>query len=266
MPAVKYRDKPALQDRLAAEYVLGTLRGPARARFQSWLRDDAALRRTVSEWEERLAPMASAVREVAPPARVWQNIEARIGKPAGVPAGAARPVASAAAPASGWWDSLAFWRNWGLVATGCAAALMVATALRAPEIVEREVVRTVEVPSNAMQPSYIAMLEDDRGELVFMAYAGRKSDELWVKRMGMKPLEPGQSYELWALPGKPGMPVTSLGVIPAGEKGTIKLASIADQRLADVPQLAISLEPEGGSKTGQPTGPVMYKGDCLRFW
>lgn len=76
---MRYRDKPALQDRLAAEYVLGTLRGRARARFQAWLRQDAALRRTVAEWEGRLAPLAAGVAEVAPPRRVWDAIEARIG-------------------------------------------------------------------------------------------------------------------------------------------------------------------------------------------
>ncbi len=57
---MKYRD-PALRDKLAAEYVLGTLRGRARARFQRLLRYDPALRRAVDAWEERLLPMALAV-------------------------------------------------------------------------------------------------------------------------------------------------------------------------------------------------------------
>ena len=276
---MNYRDKPELQDRLAAEYVLGTLRGRARLRFQRWLQTDSALRRAVAQWEQRLVPLALAAREVAPPPSVWRNIEARIltsvaaqGMPqVGVQltpreesVARTRPAVKPANTEAGWWDSLAFWRNWGLVATGCAVALSVATAIREPQI--REVVKTVEVDSARMQPSYIAMLEDDKGNMVLMAYAGRKSDELWVKQLAMEPLPAGKTYELWGLPTQPGMPAKSLGMVPAADKGTIKLAAVADQSLSDFPRLAISLEPMGGSPTGQPTGPVMYQGDCHKFW
>jgi anti-sigma-K factor RskA len=252
---VKYRGKPALQDKLAAEYVLGTLRGRARLRFQAWLRDDAALRGTVAEWEARLAPMVAGVAEVRPPRRVWTAIQSRIGGPARE----AKP---------GFWDSLAFWRNWGLVATGCAAALVAAIALRAPQTIEVPVVKTVEVPLKGMQPSYVALLHatKDGEKLVFVAYAGRESDELWVKKVALGDAPAEHGFELWGLPAKPGEAPKSLGMLPAGEQGTIKLAAAADQSLRDFPALAISIEPAGGSKTGLPTGPVIAKGDCLKFW
>jgi anti-sigma-K factor RskA len=253
---MRYRGKPALQDKLAAEYVLGTLRGRARLRFQAWLREDAALRRTVAEWESRLAPMAAGIAEVRPPGRVWTAIQSRLG--GGAPA--AKPA---------FWDSLAFWRNWGLLATGCAAALLAAVALRQPQTIEVPVVQTVEVPSTAMQPSYIALLHataPDGQKLVFLAYAGRQSDELWVKNVALGEAPPDHGHELWGLPATPGEPPKSLGMLPKLEKGTIKLAAAADQSLRDFPALAISIEPAGGSKTGLPTGPVIAKGDCLRFW
>jgi anti-sigma-K factor RskA len=255
---VNYRNKPDLQDRLAAEYVLGTLRGPARLRFQAWMREDAALARTVREWEERLSPMVDALAEKKPPKRVWKSIEGRIAAPRPTPA--ARPRL---------WDSLGFWRGWGLVTSGLAAALVVAIAAQKPEVVE--VVRTVEVgttaeaPPTKMQPSYVAMLEDAQGSMKVMAYAARHSDELWFKVEGMEH-KAGHSYELWGLPAKPGEPPTSLGVLPAKESGTIKLAAAADKTLSDFPRLAISVEPEGGSKTGLPTGPVVAKGECMKFW
>jgi anti-sigma-K factor RskA len=272
---MKYRGKPELQERLAAEYVLGTLRGRARQRFQAWMREDAALRRAVAEWEERLAPLAAAVAPVRPPRRVWQGIEARLHEGR---THAPRPAVGGPAPQPGFWDSLAFWRNWGLVASGCAAALIALTVFWRPGAIEDEVQRRVDAEigrrldvalDNAvkkMQPSYVATVEDKQGNVVFVAYAARKSDELWVKSVALEPLKPGTRYELWGLSAKEGGRPKSLGMIPTVEKGTIKLAAVADQALSDFPKLAISLEPDGGSKTGQPTGPVMYVGDCHKFW
>ena len=46
----------------------------------------------------------------------------------------------------------------------------------------------------------------------------------------------------------------------------LKLAAVADQSLAEVPALAISLEPKGGSSTGAPTGPVLFTGPCVKYW
>jgi anti-sigma-K factor RskA len=253
---MKYRNKPALQDKLAAEYVLGTLRGRARLRFQSWLRDDAALRRTVAEWEGRLAPMAATIAEVRPPRRVWQALESRIA--------VSRPQPAR----SGFWESLAFWRGWGLIASGCAAALIAALALQRPQVVEVPIEKIVEKPATGMQQSYVAILHaaENSEKLVFVAYAGRHSNELWVKKvaLGAAPAEKG--YELWGLSGKEGEPPTSLGMLPEDEKGTMKLVAAADQSLKDFPALAISIEPPGGSTTGRPTGPVVASGPCLKFW
>ncbi len=258
---MNYRGKPEMQDRLAAEYVLGTLRGRARQRFEVWMRDDAALRRTVAEWQERLAPMATAVPPIRPPRRVWQGIESRLQQ------GARKPVATRR-PST--WESLAFWRNWGLAASGFAAALVVAMAFLMPahirDEVDRGILQAVAEASRNMQPSYIAILEDTKGNVTFVAYAARTADELWVKNVGMETLPSGQRYELWGLSGRQDAAPKSLGLVPVAEKGTMKLAAIADKSLTDFPKLAISLERAGGSVTGLPTGPVMYVGDCHNFW
>jgi len=265
MRGMKYRGKTELLDRLAAEYVLGTLRGRARQRFEGWMRDDAALRRTVHEWEERLAPLAEAVAPVRPPRRLWRNIEARIdAMQSSAPANAGRRT-----PA-GWRGSLAFWRNWGLASAGLASALVLAMAFWVPqrmhEAIDQAVAEALREEGRRMQPSYIAVLEDAKGNVTFVAYAARTSDELWIKDIGLERLSGGRRYELWGLSGRDGVQPRSLGLVPMSEKGTIKLAAVADKSLSDFPKLAISLESSGGSSTGVPTGPVMYVGNCHKFW
>jgi anti-sigma-K factor RskA len=252
---MKYRDKPALQQKLAAEYVLGTLRGPARARFQTWLREDAALRNLVAEWEERLMPLTAAVEPAEPPHRVWRSVEARIDA-----------LGARVQPRSGdWWNNLAFWRNWGLIATSFAAAVLFTVMLKTPD---QPIPQAPAIADSRMQPSYIAVLHamDDKNKLMFMAYAGRKANELWVKRVSLPQTPATHSYELWAMPAKPGEAPRSLGIIPPEQKATMQMVAIADTALKDVPELAITMEPAGGSRTGLPSGPMIAKGECFNFW
>lgn len=227
-------DKPLLRERLAAEYALGTLRGAARARFRRWIREDGALARAVDEWESRLAPMAAGVEPVRPPARVWKEIEARL---------------HAAPLPSGKRGFL--WRSLGLVAGGAAAALAIMT-----------VVLSLQTPVTG---EYLAVLSDPKTRKpVLLVSAGRQDDRLRIKTLDPAIQVANASLELWALPaeGKP----RSLGLIPSARKGELQLAFAADRALSDVPALAISLEPVGGSPTGAPTGPVLYTGPCVKDW
>ncbi len=245
---------PELQDRLAAEYVLGTLRGAARTRFQRLVTRDAGLRAAVEGWQARLVPIAAAIEPVLPPKRVWENIVART---------AASP---AAAKKSGLWESLAFWRNLGLVASGASTALLAAIVVFAPDAPRHAPApQFVRVPASELPAAYFAVLSDPKSHRPVLAVsATRNSDQLVVKRLDASIVVPGKSLELWALPtgGAP----QSLGVVAAQEKHTIKLKAVADTALGETPLLAISLEPPGGSPTGAPTGPVLYTGPCIKVW
>lgn len=98
--------RPELQDRLAAEYVLGTLHGRARRRFERLLAETPALAERVRAWQARLEPLDADLPPVAPPASVWEHIAARTG------AASARR-----------------WRRLGLLATAATLLLAVATGL-----------------------------------------------------------------------------------------------------------------------------------------
>ena len=55
-------------------------------------------------------------------------------------------------------------------------------------------------------------------------------------------------------------------MIPGSGVGRVTLPAPPDVALANVPALAVSLEPAGGSPTGAPTGPVLYTGKVERFY
>ena len=243
------RHKPALQERLAAEYALGTLRGRARRRMERWMREDAALARAVAEWEARLAPLAAGVLPVAPPGRVWARIRAHVaGRPAGL------------------WDNLAFWRGLGLAASGTAAVLVAAVVLVQPQApVPAPAPVVLKVPATQMAEVYLAVLSDPKtNKPLLLVSAGRHADQMQVRTLDPSIRVSGKDLELWALPAGGG--ATSLGLVGDAERSLVKLAAAADKSLADVPRLAISLEPKGGSPTGRATGPVLAVGPCIKFW
>jgi anti-sigma-K factor RskA len=256
MNYLKHRE---LCEKLAAAYVLGTLRGGAARRFAQLAGEHATLRLMVDEWETRLSPLAVAVTERTPPARLWRAIAARIA----ATAAAARPVASGSL-----WANLAFWRGLGVLGSAAAVALLAVLVLRPPELVEVQV--PVEVvrflpPKNETPPSYLAVLEDPKTHRpVLLAMAARNSDQLFIKAVDERPIASDKDLELWALP--PGAKPRSLGVIGTVDKSMLKLAASGDAELGNIPMLAVSLEPKGGSPTGGPTGPVLYTGRCLKLW
>ena len=225
---------PALHHPLAAEYVLGTLRGRARARFEAFAQDDQALATIVSQWEAYLTPLAERVAPVEPPARVWRAIAARIQRKAGEK------------PAGGLWGSLAFWRVAG---SGFAVA---ATVLLALFLTLR--------PATPLAPELVAVLSTPEQAVKMMI---EKSHDGVLRVHMVQPWSKMDTtdLELWVIPadGKP----RSLGVVPYDRDSEIRKANL-DVTLKDGVAFAISQEPRGGSPTGGPTGPVLCSGAIAR--
>jgi anti-sigma-K factor RskA len=239
------RGNEALRERLASEYVLGTLRGGARRRFDSMMARDAALRRTTREWQERLLPLAEFAPPVTPDRRVWRAIETRL-------AGQGQAAVPAPAPRWQFWrhDALAFWRSLSLASSALAALLLAAVLLDRP------------TTPDAARMSDIASLTDEAARPALVVTADRERGLMTVKIVADVALTPQQALQLWAVPraGKP----RSLGVLGAGRELTLPLPAGAIG--ADVAALAVSLEPKGGSRNPDgPSGPVLYKGGWVRL-
>jgi len=230
---------PQLRDKLAAEYVIGTLRGRARARFDSLLRYDHDLRRIVAAWEARLTPLAAAAGDVAPPARVWQAISRRI-------AGSAR--------GGGSWASLALWR--GLAVSSTAFVLILAAFIGMTPRPE---------PPMAM----VAVMNDEKGQPAMVVswppMKAMRDPHIRIKVVQEHPvMAPGTAWEMWMLPGGKAAPV-SMGLIGIDRDQVMKVDRALAGRMGEAWGIAMSVEPAGGSPTGAPTGPVVFKGQCVKI-
>jgi anti-sigma-K factor RskA len=229
-----------LRDKLAAEYVLGTMSARARRRFEIHLRGNPQLRRAVSQWETRLSPLTDALPAIEPPARVWQAIKTRlqIGRPAG----------------TGFWGSLSFWRVSSFASGLLALALIVFLAAPKPETpvdAGRMVVVMNDLATN--RPAMTASWEPGQ----------RGSRTLRIRVIGHAEMAPNTAWELWMLPGGDQKPV-SLGLITTHETQVVKIPQALAVKLDAAQGLAMSVEPAGGSPTGLPTGPVLYAGECIK--
>ena len=68
-------DRPELLDRLAAEYVFGTMIGPVRRRFERLRLTLPSAEAATVAWEARTAGLARAVPPVVPSPGLWNAID-----------------------------------------------------------------------------------------------------------------------------------------------------------------------------------------------
>lgn len=236
-----------LMERLTAEYVLGTLRGHARRRYETWLRGSPALKEMVARWENHLHPMAEMTPPVQPPAHVWPAIERALGLRSS-PA----PGTDAEGKRSFWRglrEDLNFWRGLGMASTALALILLSVLLAR-------------QVDTTAPATTTLAMLSDEKSQPVAVVTTDAERRQVVVKMIAPQTIAPDKSLELWVVP-KEGAP-RSLGLIAAG--GTATLPLPADATPQNTALLAISLEPKGGSPNpNAPSGPIVFKGPWVQI-
>jgi len=215
---------------LAAEYVLGLLTVAQLPHVVALRHGSLRFDRAVQEWELRLLPLTEALAPLQPSPRVWSVIAAAI---------APRPVRG------GLWNSLMFWRTFSIAAGALCAGLIAGIVSRAP-------------PAPPV-PTATAMLASKTAG-VFVATAERTAGGM---RLVVSPsqvtIPAGKSAELWLI--TPGNRPAPLGLLASNRPVAITIPAAqlgADIHLAE---LAITIEPPGGSPTGQPTGPTIAEAE-----
>ena len=213
---------PSRRDVLAAEYVLGVLRGAARRRFEQLLPAHPNLQRAVADWERRLNRLAAGSLPVPPPPVVWTALDDRL-----FPAARREP----------WWNRLGFWR--GLAVAGVFAAVLALT----PQL-------TVP-PDPGAAIAMIRGAERDVLWTVTQAEGGR----LHVSNLRAVAVPPDQRCVLW-LKTRDAPPVM-LGVLP--DDGSAEVLTLpAGAMLPAQGELWVTMQPVAPSPS-PPERPV-YQG------
>ena len=232
-------------DMLAAEYVLGTLPAGERAEVALRARHDEALASAIEAWERRLAPLLETIDAREVPSNIWPQIQQQIDN-----------AAKVEGPHPGAIESLAMrrrltrWRATAIAASAIAAGLALFVGIR-------------EFTRPQIDTTLVAVLQKDAQSPAFLVSVDLEQKMLTIRAVAA-PHHPGKSYELWLVHDDLKTP-RSLGVI--GDKPFTQvqptLAAYAPKTIEQA-TLAVSLEPEGGSPTGAPTGPVLYAGKLIQ--
>ena len=233
-------DNQQLIDMLSAEYVLGSLQGAARIRFEQLIQQRADWAKTLNWWQTHLHLLAETVNAVKPRKQVWQQIENRLWNKTGP------------SNASNWWRILN-WRNTALLSTSLAFIFATILAVQAP------------IKPSISEPTAVAMLANDKaqaGWLLSLANNAVGHAEIRANSLASLQIKNQNTYELWLLPTDKSKPI-SLGLLPQkGNKVLVVPANLV--AMLSESGLAVSVEPMGGSPTGQPTGAVLYQGKLVK--
>jgi len=227
-------------DGLAGEYVLGTLDAGERASVAARRLREPALNATILDWERRFGPLVETATPVTPPTNLFSKIEARIEGADVAPAGSATIIDLR--------RRVKVWRATALATSALAASLVVAVGVH-------------EFQPKPKQQNLVAVLQKDAASPAFLVTVNVDDRTMTVRPVAAKH-EAGKSYELWIVQDSLGAP-KSLGVIDEPHAMTRPTLAAYKRDVIESATFAVSLEPEGGSPTGAPTGPVVFAGKLI---
>ena len=222
-------------DLSAAEFALGALDGGERAALAGRRQREPELDEAIVAWERRLSPLAEAVPPIEPPRDFFADIERRLDGPA-----ANDNVADLR-------RRLGRWRASAIAAASIAAALAIGIGLR-------------ENMRLATPHEFVAVLQKSADAPAFVVTVNLDSRSLTVRPVAAPP-QPDKAYELWIIDAKLGAP-RSLGVLDQ-KSATAPSLSAYDPAVVQDATYAVTIEPLGGSPSGQPSGAPVFVGKLI---
>ncbi len=225
-------------DMLVAEFVLGTLPAREREYVETRRREDPEVEALILQWEERLGRLAEETEPVQPSPALFAKIEKALDRIESTPREAAETSNVVALH-----SQLNRWR-WSTAIASVAALVLMAILVFQPQ------------PSPQTQ-SFVAVFQHNDEQPAFLLTVDLKEQRLNIRPVTAEP-RPGKSYQLWIKADELGPNPRSVGVL--GNDFTLDEGALRnyDPALLKEATFGISVEPEGGSPTGQPTGPAIH--------
>ena len=229
-------------DVLAAELALGALAFEERAQALARAEWDPAFAARVSAWEETLAPMAQETAAVPPPPSARRRLmrelfgEGEAGEGAGAP-GRPRALPDRPAEARPMRRVSAIWQ-----VAAMAAAIAIGAFVYDPSLVPGQ---------GPAETRYVAVIAAADSDLRFFAVLDEKTGEAVVRRISGAAPE-GMVHQMWM--ANEGAPV-SMGLLDE-ERAELRMpAELLAPGGGFLPgaHFGVSVEPPGGSPTGQPS-------------
>jgi len=215
-----------------AEYVLGVLDAAERASVERELASSEEAQRAVALWQQRLTPMTQMLPQITPSEEVWTGIRRALGW----------DTRSASPQATRFWSNARPWQ-WISLAASLVAIVFAVLLLRGP-VRDSGHLLVSSIRQNGVT-DWTATVDLDRKQVILVPAATTA-------------IPNGRSTQLWLIPA--GQSPISVGVFAAGTTTVLPLNATLLARVATTAILAVSVEPPGGSPTGQPTGPVIATG------
>lgn len=226
------------EDKLAlvGDYVLGLMEGPEQETFEKQITQDPELAAMVDKLADRMASLDAPKGAGPADARLWADIEKRIGALPEQPT-PMRPVLQQK-------RSMRKPPAWMSLAASVVIALGVGYLLGS-------------VNQTQPQPTVIAVLLNEQTAAPAVIVEAFADDSVHLVPLDAFDVPEGSVLQVWTLPSQEMGPV-SLGTLDQARD--IRLVGPALPSPRDGQLYEITLEPAPGSPTGRPTGPILVKG------
>lgn len=227
-------------DMLVAEFVLGTLDARERASVAMRRHSGPDLEALIVAWEQRLGPLADEVVPVAPPPGLYEQIERNINALEKPPADNTEDENDRVVSVH---KRLRRWQ-WSTALASAAAIVLMAVLIFQPA-------------QEQGPQSFVAVFQENDQQPAFMLSVDLSNRQMHILSVTAEPMQ-GKSYQLWIKADSLGPNPRSVGVLNENLKLDRTALRAYDPELLKEATFGISVEPEGGSPTGQPTGPAIH--------